>query len=314
LVPQAPGDVTTEALARVKGELAAAGFEVVMGMHDGQADPRVEVEDSVRALGALAALAVVYGAEGGTDAETVELWVSERLDERTTVQRLTVDRAAGGRGAAILAVHAVDLLKAALAEYWLFPAAPVAAPKPAAAPPQPPKRRPLQGLALEAGALAMFSFGAMPATWAPLLKLSYGVPDRAGFVALALSSMGSAVDRRGATGTVHITQEFASLEAGVMFRRGRLLQPVLSASAGAYHLHGQGDGQYPNMGRYGDYWSFVTMAGAGLELRLGRHLGFLVEAHAFASWPQTVVRIADAEVARAGRVSLMLEGGLVGRL
>jgi hypothetical protein len=316
LAPQSSGEVTTEALARVKGELAAAGFEVVMGLHDGQANPRVEVESSVRALGALAALAVVYGEKGGPDAAMVELWVSELLDERTTVQRLTVDRETGGRGAAVLAVHAVDLLRAALAEYWILPEKPVAVAKttPAAPPAAPPARQPWRGLGMEAGAAAAFPFGAMPATWAPLLKLSYGGPERAAFATLSLSGLGSTADRRGTTGAVHITQGFATLGAGVMFRRGHIFEPVLCASAGAYRLHAQGTGDYPNTGRHGDLWSVLTGAGAGLEIRLGRHFGFLVESLAFATWPQTVVRIADAEVARAGRVSLMLDGGLVGRL
>src|SRR3954470_17217851 len=58
--------VAVEAVARIEGELNAAGFETSVQVHRYEADPRTEVEQAARENGADAALSIVDTAESRT--------------------------------------------------------------------------------------------------------------------------------------------------------------------------------------------------------------------------------------------------------
>ena len=127
VVPEAPGAVATEALARVRGELGAARFEVET---DTSPTTSIGARRSSGRSGkadARAAFGIFFGSG------VAEIWVSDSVSGRTVVQTLPLSTAAPERRAAVLAVKAVDLLKATLAEVWVAsPTAP--APTPAAPP------------------------------------------------------------------------------------------------------------------------------------------------------------------------------------
>jgi hypothetical protein len=130
VVPEAPGAVATEALARVRGELGAARFEVETDVVPHNVDRRTTVERALRKADARAAFGIFFGAG------VAEIWVSDSVSGRTVVQTLPLSTAAPERRATVLAVKAVDLLKATLAEVWV--AAPsVATPKPGPPTPTP---------------------------------------------------------------------------------------------------------------------------------------------------------------------------------
>ncbi len=121
VVPEAPSAVATEALARVRGELGAARFEVETEVVANTVDRRATIEGALRQADARAAFGIFFGSG------VAEIWVSDSVSGRTVVQTLPLSTAAPERRAAVLAVKAVDLLKATLAEVWV-PAPPVAAP------------------------------------------------------------------------------------------------------------------------------------------------------------------------------------------
>jgi hypothetical protein len=129
VVPEAPGVVATEALARVRGELGAARFEVETDVVANNVDRRATVERALRKADARAAFGIFFGSG------VAEIWVSDSVTGRTVVQTLPLSSAAPERRATVLAVKAVDLLKAALAEVWV-PAPPVATQP--STPPSPP--------------------------------------------------------------------------------------------------------------------------------------------------------------------------------
>jgi hypothetical protein len=110
--------VTIEALARVSGELEAAGFDIRALPVSRNADARSTVESIGRDWDPVAAFAIFPGPPPAGGGATAEIWVSDRLAGRATVQRLLVDPRNANRSAAVLAVHAVELLKASLAELW----------------------------------------------------------------------------------------------------------------------------------------------------------------------------------------------------
>ncbi len=129
VVPEAPGAVATEALARVRGELQAARFEVETDVVGNNVERRATVERALRKAEARASFGIFFGSG------VAEIWVSDSVSGRTVVQTLPLSAAAPERRAAVLAVKAVNLLKATLAEVWV--ATPIA-PAPAAPPPAPP--------------------------------------------------------------------------------------------------------------------------------------------------------------------------------
>src|SRR5580704_3833921 len=152
VVPEAPGAVATEALARVRGELGAARFEVETDVVANNVDRRATVERALRKADARAAFGIFFGSG------VAEIWVTDSVSGRTVVQTLPLSVAAPERRATVLAVKAVDLLKATLAEVWVAtpiapppapigpPPVPVAPPRtppvPAASPPVPPPPTP----------------------------------------------------------------------------------------------------------------------------------------------------------------------------
>jgi hypothetical protein len=136
VVPEAPGAVATEALARVRGELGAARFEVETDVvANNNVDRRATVERALRKADARAAFGIFFGSG------VAEIWVSDSVTGRTVVQTLPLSAAAPERRATVLAVKAVDLLKATLAEVWVA-APPAGGPGPSAPPaPSPPAPR-----------------------------------------------------------------------------------------------------------------------------------------------------------------------------
>jgi hypothetical protein len=127
VIPEAAGAVATEALARVRGELGAARFEVQTVVVANDVERRATVERALRKADARAAFGIFFGSG------VAEIWVSDSVSGRTVVQTLPLSTAAPERRATVLAVKAVDLLKATLAEVWVTPST-APAPGPSAAP------------------------------------------------------------------------------------------------------------------------------------------------------------------------------------
>jgi len=108
--------VTTEATARVNGELKAAGFDVAIVPLSSD-DAKRELESAGRELNALAAFAIfVRPFDGGTS--VAEIWVSDRIRQTIVIQRAVLHETDRDRESEILAVRAVELLKANLADFW----------------------------------------------------------------------------------------------------------------------------------------------------------------------------------------------------
>ena len=98
---------------------------------------RATVEEMATREGTSAALGIFFG--GGR----VEMWATDASAGRTLMQNLPLDQGAPDRRATIVAVKAVDLLKATLAEIWSAPPPPGESAEPppepvVVAPPPPP--------------------------------------------------------------------------------------------------------------------------------------------------------------------------------
>ena len=105
-----------EVLARVRGELTAAGFEVVLLPATVEGDPAVVSETTGRELHPAAVIFVIEGPPRAASRAVSSSGSPIGLSRRTFVQSLAVDADEAGRGYRRLAIQAVELLKARLAE------------------------------------------------------------------------------------------------------------------------------------------------------------------------------------------------------
>ncbi|HTB78548.1 MAG TPA: hypothetical protein VK762_35130 [Polyangiaceae bacterium] len=313
-----PDEVTTEAMARVNGELKAAGFEVAVVPFRGD-DAKKDLESAAREMNAIAAFAIFVRPfeEGATVAE---IWVSDRTRQKLVIQNAVLHETDRGRGSEILAVRAVELLKASLADFWMPASAP---PVPPPAPPQPsppaaerpPTRAPFAG-GLGAGlgigvAASCCSVARTPPSWSPDATASYGWPHglglRATFAGLGPDATFSATD-----GSAKVGEQFAILEVVKAWWPTSALVPFAAVGSGAQHVHVVGSGNAPYQGHTLDRWSVLTTIGVGIAIPLLSTVSLVAQARGLASWSPTVVDVAGVEVGRAGAPSVRVDAGLFG--
>ena len=311
LRPPTTDDVTSDALARVHGELTAAGFDVRMLAQDPTLDVRGALETVGRELDPIAAFAIVRGA----NANTAEIWVCDRLAGKSVIQSVRLDadgRSGQSSRSVVLAVEAVELLKASLAQYWLASVR--------RAPPRPPPddgvvapgpRSVLTGLGVEAGLGWLDSVGAVTAAWQPIVRASYG-GARGWAGRITVGGLGTEGTLSAPTGTAQIRQELAALEIVRGFRAGARVQPVVSAGGGVFRARVEGTGvPEPSTGRTTSSWSALVTAGAGVVVPIVPHAALVADAHLIATWPYTAVRFGTVEASNIGWPSLLASAGVL---
>ena len=308
LGPPAVDELTREALSRITGELSAARFRVIIFPLEAGSDPIEQVETVGRDLDPVAAFALVRGT--GSGAGSVELWISDRLAQRTTIQRMRAHtaEAAGpaevSRSAAVLAVEAVELIRVSMADLW---------PRPAPAPPvvraEPTPEVPARRGALGLGVGLLYDVGDARRTFAPVARLSFGRPGGFG-VAIAATGLGPGVDVAETAGGAHVRRASGWIAVGRSFRPDRLLQPVLSVGAGVDYLHAEGTAVDPTLAHVRTSWSGMAVAGAGVAAQVAPHLDLVLDVEGMVFVPPVVVRIAGQDAARFDRPSVLFNAGL----
>ncbi|HVZ89158.1 MAG TPA: hypothetical protein VHG72_19475 [Polyangia bacterium] len=333
VVPEALGSLGTQVLARVRGELQAARFEVETQTVPADVDRRATVERALRKADARVAFGIFFG--GGS----AEIWVSDSLTGRSVVQTLPLGAAPPERRATVAAVKAVDLLKATLAEVWIpAPAPPPPAPAPAAppartppeteAPAPPPPEAPLPppevrveptpapmtsverpalpvverpapplGRRLDIAAGAAWIGAGSVNTWSPLIALTGFRGHWGGH--LTVTGFGSSSEVDDTAGTARLAYTLALAEVAVRQPIGRF-EIMASAGAGATRLSVQGSAGVGYNAHSGDVWSAVAGGGIGAALVVWR-LTLAVDARLLASGTSTAVRIAGDEIVQVGR-------------
>jgi len=317
LLPAVADDVTVDALARVRGELTAAGFDVVERASDPALDVRRALETVGREVDPIGAFAIVRAA----GADTAEIWVCDRMAGKSVIQSVRLDAAgAPGRpsGSVVLAVQAVELLKASLAQYWL-----ASERRRAAAPAAPPVAPPTPvayvtaGIAVEAGVSWLDNLGAVTPSWQPVLRASYGgTRGWAGRVTIA--GLGTDATAAAAEGTAQIQQGFGALEIVRAFRAGPYLQVLASLGGGAYRARvtGVATGPRSYTSTVTSSWSGLAVAGVGLLIPIGSvhsHFAVAADGQGAVTWPDNVIRIVGNEVGRTGRPALLVSAGALAR-
>jgi hypothetical protein len=314
--------VTTEATARVEGELGAAGFHVaVLPLPPSPLDSdsaRQAVETAGAELAPTGAFAIlVYPEDRGV---TAEIWVSDRLRQKTVVQRARLTEIDHERESEILAVRAVELLKASLAEFWVAPepAPPAPAPpiapveKPAAPAPVSARRTAFAaGIGIGVGVGVLDGFREVGVQWMPTLLASYGWQDGTA-LQLGLHGLGPNARLAAAHGTASIEEQFATLDVQKTWWPRWPVVPLACAGLGVHHVHVAGTGVPPYVGMTIDDWALLTTAGIGAGIPIYSGLSVVAESRVALAWPPTEVRIGPSDAGRIGGPSLLIDANVFG--
>ena len=318
LRPSATDEVTTMALARIKGELIAAGFEVTMVPQREELPTRSLVETAASELSPLAVFAIFHDRARIGTSSTAEIWVSDRLVDRTSVERMRLDSDEPDRGATVLAVRAVELLKASLAEFWTVPERPRPPPSPpeqrpiVIAKPPPLARRPAlnEGVAAQAAVGMLHSFGEIGPVWTPVLQISYGTADGIG-ARLTFGGLGSSATLAAPAGTAQVQQQFGTAEGFIMSRLSGPVQFFGTAGLGAYHLSVDGTATFPYRAKpTADAWSLLAGAGIGIAAEVYPQVALHLEGRALWALPPAQVRFDEITIGRTNWPLLLASLGI----
>lgn len=302
--PTAPSEVQ-QAIRRTEAELETEGFEVVTEVAPNHGDLRRALAAAAERADAVAAIAVVSD-EGGA---TADVWVSDRVTDKTVIRTLRVDGVPAHERPRALAIRAVELLRASFVE--------VVVPDPERTVVVPrdvdrwlrPDRGPLDGFAVQLGVGLLTSFDGIGVSGAPSVRIS-GVTDLG--VGARLSWLGPAFGARPGNrrGSALVRQELATAEllyAPNVDWAG--FTPVLFAGGGVYHLHANGDVIGPGVGVSDEVWAAAVTAGGGMGYRVADFVTLFVDASAIVTMPRAVVTLFGEPIGRAGRPSLLADVG-----
>ena len=311
--PAAPSSVT-EALVRLRGELLAAGFDAEVVELALGADVRASLERMAPADSgsATALVAVVASADPGS----AELWVIDRVTGKTVVRRVNAGAADPSRMAEVLAVRAVELLRASFLELAIGNAPGVEVPATAAPAVERWATATLEeadwSWAIEAGAGTADALGGPWNVVLSVARIERAFGER--FCArVTFAGLGTETRVGTPAGYVGLSQTALLLEGVVRFRHGRRVEPLVSIGAGALRLGADSHESAPYQAEGDARWAAAADIGTGLRFPLRHHRFQLgVEAHALFAQPYPSVRFFDSEIAHAGRPSLIGSVTLLG--
>jgi hypothetical protein len=311
--PAGASALVEEMLGRTRAELAAAGFDARIVQGTPGAAPRAAIEGAdARAIAAIA----IVDPEGEA---TVEIWVDDRLSGKMSIRPLVAAETDQHKAASVLAIQAVELLRASLVEITRTPLPqPGDRPDPAPRPPAPPAAvafaqrglpttpagtdtapPPRVELSLAAGPSAFLGFDPGAVQLAPTFALALTAPSGlGGRVRFTGPGWGPAIEVEG--GEVSLTPWL--LTAGGLFAprsTGRWFGFV-TVDGGAFHLDAEGVLEDAK-GRSGSSLVAALLGGGGGGLRLTDNVALMLEAQLMVTAPRITVVVGGDPVATAGR-------------
>lgn len=328
-------------LTRLREELEAGGFTVATSDFGVGGEGLWLVDPPSPRDGSIATITLI----GDPDAGAAELWIVNGVPwGRAVVRRLLVPAGPGTQADEVVAIRALEFLRASALELAatrppslapspsvstdtrVTPTAP-AEPSPsppgrgapaasasgagadtaAGGPPPPARRR----FAFELGVSLLESAAVTPA-FLPVARL------RAEWLSLLetrLSLAGFGTQGRvtdgNLKGSAAIGHVLGLFELRAAFRSGRALRPAIGVGAGVLRVNLDGAGNFPYEGRSGQQWAALFDAGVGLTARLGARLAVAFEVHGQLATPYPTVQFSGEEAARIGRPALFSSVTLV---
>ncbi len=310
LLQEAASNATAgEVSARVRGELQAAGYELLIVQRPPGLAPKASVETAPASLDAAAVLLVHQPEHNEQEPHLVEIWLSDRALHRTFVQRLEL--AYPQRGPQWVGVQVVELVRSRLAELSVTSEPATRQPETPAvldvAPRAQTRARRSGAVFMGAGLGVLRGFDGLEQVWTPLLVLGTSLPESllgsaplTIELALQAGALGGRAELSYLDSETEIRQSFATFEANARFIKGSLVQPRLSVGNGFYTLESRSHAAAPLTSSSQRTWSGLTSLGAGLWLEPFRGGACVLEAKMLAAWSKTIIRIENEVVAEGG--------------
>jgi hypothetical protein len=302
-------------LTRVREELAAGGFDVTLSEFGAGGEALWMVDPPGPRDGSIATVALI----GNPDDGPAEIWIVDGVPwGRAVVRRLLVPAGATAHDDEVLAVRALEFLRASALELArataasppassaASPSAPSATPvtvtassAPPAAPVVPAAER--GPVSLELGLSLLESSRALGPAFLPVARM------RAEWLSLLetrLTLAGSQPRVTGAKGTALVGHLVGLFELRAAFRHGRAVRPAIGVGAGVLRVSVDAEGNWPYEGLQGQRWAALLDVGAGVTARLGRQLAVALELHGQLAAPYPTLRFSGEEVAQIARPAL----------
>jgi hypothetical protein len=319
--PSASSPSTSEAMNRIQGELTADGFDVIVVEAPivlGDA-PQPSASPASPDRDAIASIELVVD----TRDRSAELRVMDRLTNKAVVRRATIEAPEGPQFAQVLAVRAVELLRASLVEVLVLSHPPPVAVAPAAAKVAVErartwtessldlKRSPTFGF--DAGAAVLAGFDGIGPAMVGVLRLRRTL-GRSFQIRVTVAGLGTQPTVRASSGTATIAQDLGVVEVVFTPLPDRPIRPVVSVGAGPFYIAVDGQATPPFTPAQSSGWSAAFDAGVGAEVHLGRHFDVSTEAHAFITRPYQVTRFLGHDEADVSQPTLLGTVTVVGWL
>jgi hypothetical protein len=309
LEPTSASEETREALQRIRDELTADRFDVVVAAASTAAEPGTMIEAAPQGTDR-GAVIVLFGdpATGQT-----ELSVVRRGNGRTAV-RWAVIVGDPETMPERLSSRVLELLRATALELSIDdeagPARPAAA-EPATTSESPAGPTSRTGseepavLAVDAGMAVIQNVQGPPPLLVPIGRVRLGLTSwlHARFSAAGL---GTRPEVETSFGSATVSQSFLLLEVGTVLRPDQLIHPLFNVGSGVLHVNVDGAGTSPYVGESADEWLAAIDVGLGLALAFRSRSAAVVELHTLVALPHPVIRFADTNAAALGYPSLIL--------
>ncbi len=284
----------TAALVRVRGELVADGFDVVLVRArpgTSSSDAMGEAQNNVDS----ATVGLFLSADGAS----AELWVVDKFTDKTVVRRVNTSSETSSQLSEVMAVRAVELLRASLLEFLVAQRQSEAKQPAAHATASPALPREVKQKAAAWAAKPLTRSTSWNAEAGPSLFLNPGqAPPQFGFVAsvrgqllpvldVRVSSIGLGSSPRidSVVGSAKVQQWFGFGQAVFLPWPSFSMRPTIILGAGAYHLSVDGTANWPYKSKNSSVWAIAGALGLGLECKISERLAVVAEGHALLSAP-----------------------------
>jgi hypothetical protein len=301
-----------EAMNRIEGELTAEGFVVAI------VDSTGASESNRQDTGAVSIELVV-----DPDEQAAELRVVDRLTNKTVIRRTAIEAQETSTVAQVLAVRAVELLRASLIELLIRAhPPPAAATSPAvkfaaerastwAADALQLQRDSTWGF--DAGSAALIGFAGIGPAILGLIRARF-VLGRTFQLRATLAGLGTSPSVQGPFGSASVSQEIGLLEVVATPWSDAVVSPVISLGAGPLFAAVDGRAASGSLAVQTAGWAIALDSGAGIALRLSDRFDLSLEVHAFLTRPYLVPRFNGVDGERIDQPSLLGTLAIVGWL
>ncbi len=323
VAPPVPDRAVTEALSRFRGEAVSVGFEVTIVDGSATSTPAAQMESAARAASAVATVAFVSGG----DPRALDVWFTDRATGKTMLGHVSAENEGSDRASAVLAVRAVDFLRARMFDFLVArpPSVNNAAVAPSAggvgtggASPTPPEAPstiastppsasvtdifPAHRFGVAVGAGVLRSVQGLGTTILPVLRGAYRLA-RWSSLQVTVGGLGSRSRAEAMGGSASVAEDVGMADWVVTWGHARV-RPRLSVGAGIHDLRVEGAASAPYTTSTKRRLFLATALSAGFSVMLGQRLSLIADGGASLLFPEPQVLIAGLDAGHTGRPSL----------